>query len=70
VAIIEGRDLPVQDVIDRMRITAKHPNLYAALAILYMSCNDPTDRLEISVRTLTLQTDTQAYWIQIATSPS
>jgi len=46
VAMIEGRDLPVQDVIDRMWITAKHPNLYAALAILYMSCNDPTDRLE------------------------
>ncbi|MCW5703552.1 MAG: hypothetical protein KIT82_13350 [Bradyrhizobium sp.] len=45
-AMIHRRDLPVEDVIGRMRILAQYPGLYAALAILYFSCDDVDERIE------------------------
>lgn len=43
---ILGRTLEVEDVIAKMGILAEYPGLYAALAILYFSCEDSEEKLE------------------------
>jgi hypothetical protein len=45
-AMIDGRDLDVDDVIAKMAILSQYPRLYAALSILYFACDDVDERLE------------------------
>jgi len=45
-SMIHSRDLPVEDVIAKMRILAQYPRLHAALSILYFSCDDTEGSLE------------------------
>jgi hypothetical protein len=45
-SMIHARELPVDDVMRRMRLVAQYPGLYAALAILAFSCDDTEDRLQ------------------------
>jgi hypothetical protein len=46
ISIIHERDLAVQDVMTKIGLLADYPGLYAALSILYFSCDDPDKRLE------------------------
>src|ERR1700730_4689052 len=45
-SMILDLNLRVEDVITKMNILAEYPGLYAALAILYFSADDPEERLE------------------------
>jgi hypothetical protein len=47
VARIDGDDLTVEDAIDRMHKVASHRNLYAALAILSMSCDEVDGEVDV-----------------------
>jgi hypothetical protein len=44
-SMIVGRPLSTDDAIERMRVLAEFPGLYAALAVLHFSCDDNEDRL-------------------------
>ena len=45
-SMIQRRDQPVEDAIAKMRILSRFPGLYAALSILYFSCDDTKGSLE------------------------
>jgi hypothetical protein len=44
--MIQRQHLPVEDAIAKMRILSRYPGLYAALSILYFSCDDAQGLLE------------------------
>jgi hypothetical protein len=46
ITLIERRELTDQEVIDRMEIVARYPNLHSALNVLDYGCDDQDGRVE------------------------
>lgn len=53
--MIEGKELPVADAIAKMEMLLPHKGMYAALSILYDSCDDVDGKVEDLFETIVAQ---------------